>query len=172
MRLWTVQPVEVWNLLQITGFYVCDASKSECLEEYSFGKAYDWLVSEMEKRIGSRPEGIEYPVWAWHTHDGKNSAPDLDEYDYVSNGSEAVCLEIEIPDEQVVLTDFINWHCVLNDSYCDEAITEEEWDKEMEWFDSLYGEERKKVKIDSWQRIFDTTRIHNDFITSIYTRYI
>lgn len=164
MRLWTIQPVEVWKLLQENGRYVCDKSKSECLEDYSFVTAYNWLVDEMENRIGVRPEDVEYPVWAWYAYDGVHGELDLDEEAYVSKDQEAVCLEVEIPDEEVVLTDFGNWHCVLNNGYCFNALSEDEWESEMEWFDSLESVEKKKVKVESWQRIFDTTRIVNDFV--------
>ncbi|MBO5180041.1 MAG: DUF3841 domain-containing protein [Clostridia bacterium] len=164
MRLWTVQPVEVWKLLQENGRYVCDKTKSECLSDLTFVESYDWLVKEMEDRIGARDEDVEYPVWAWHTFDGKNDELDLDKESYVSAGEEAVCLEIEIPDNEVVLTDFNNWHCVLNNSYCASALSEEEWESEMKWFDSLERDEKKKVKEESWRRIFDITRIVNDFV--------
>lgn len=163
MRLWTVQPVEVLKLLQEKGLYVCDKTKSECLEEPSFVAAYDWLVAQMEDKVGVRPEGVEYPVWAWYAYDGVHGELNLDKESYVAKGQEAVCLEVEIPDNEVVLTDFSNWHCVLNNSYCSDALNEDEWDSDMEWFDSLKGEEKEKAKVASWQRIFDITRISNDF---------
>ena len=166
MRLWTVQPVEVWKNLQEVGCYVCDKSKSESFEDPSFVKAYDWLVAKMEKRIGARPKGVEYPVWAWHTYDGRHCELDLNIDAYVSKGEEAVCLEVEIPDGQVLLSDFNNWHSVLNNTYCDRSLTEEEWEKETEWFSRLRGEERQKVKLDSWNRIFDITPRVTEFCSN------
>lgn len=166
MRLWTVQPVEVWKLLQEKGLYVCDKAKSECLEDPYFVAAYDWLVAQMEDRVGARPEGVEYPVWAWYTYDGVHGELNLDKESYVGKGQKAVCLEIEIPDNEVVLTDFENWHCVLNNAYCSNALSEEEWDRDMEWYDSIGMEEQKKVKVESWQRVFDVTPIINDFVAN------
>lgn len=43
-----------------------------------FKNAYDWLVVKMEERI-SKLNGVNYPVWAWHTRDWKHKKPDLRE---------------------------------------------------------------------------------------------
>ena len=67
MILWTIQPIEVYNLIQEKGYYICDPSKSECLEMMCFEKAYDWLIEKMKEKIGQPPLNAKYPVWAWHT---------------------------------------------------------------------------------------------------------
>ena len=33
---------------------------------------YNWMVAQMEDRIGKRPEGVTYPIWAWHTYSWKH----------------------------------------------------------------------------------------------------
>ena len=61
MILWTIQPVEVYELIQETGVYHCDFEKSI----FTFcKKQYDWLVRRMKDKIGPPPEGVSYPVWA------------------------------------------------------------------------------------------------------------
>ena len=55
MILWTIQPIEVYNLIQEKGYYICDPSKSECLEMMCFEKAYDWLIEKMDS-VAEREE--------------------------------------------------------------------------------------------------------------------
>ena len=54
MKVWTIQPKEVLDEINNKGVYVCDPDKSEIsdgmvLDYFKFG--YDWIVSEMDKRI-------------------------------------------------------------------------------------------------------------------------
>lgn len=49
---WTIQPVDVYDLIQKTGVYLCDFSKSRMSD---WKEQYDWLVREMKDRIGYPP---------------------------------------------------------------------------------------------------------------------
>lgn len=74
MVLWTIQPIEIYELIQETGVYHCNFTKSmlnDCREQY------DWLAQEMKTRIGNPPEGVSYPVWAWYMWEGERKKPDL-----------------------------------------------------------------------------------------------
>ena len=52
MRLWTIQPLAVDEIIRKNGYYVCDISKSPySLACESFKKAYDWMNEQMAKRI-------------------------------------------------------------------------------------------------------------------------
>ncbi len=78
MRLWTIQPLAVDEIIRKNGYYVCDISKSPySLACESFKKAYDWMNEQMAKRIGPMPEDVTYPIWAWHSWDFKHVKPDL-----------------------------------------------------------------------------------------------
>lgn len=57
-----------------------------------------------------------------------------------------VCIEFEIPDNQVLLSDFNAWHYVLNNSWNDDSKNEEEWEKMQDNFDKLDGETKTKIK--------------------------
>ena len=74
MILWTMQPVEVWQEIQETGVYRCDPARSSMPE---FTDMYEWLIRQMEQRIGPPPAGVTYPVWAWYMQNGKHRKPDL-----------------------------------------------------------------------------------------------
>lgn len=61
MILWTIQPIEIWELIQKTGVYHCDPAKSS-MPEPEFVEKYEWLIRQMKVRIGNPPEGVSYPV--------------------------------------------------------------------------------------------------------------
>lgn len=156
MVLWTIQPVEILEDFKNKGFFCCEENKAESITgEFSFKNAYDWLVPEMEKRIGKKPKEINYPIWAWHTRDWKRKKPDLRASAYAKKGTKCVCLEIEIPDNEVVLSDFNAWHFVLNNMYLDDSTNEFEWEKYQKEFDALSKSEQEIVKEKSWQKIFN-----------------
>ena len=113
MKLWTLQPVEVYDSIMKDGAYRCKPELSECLTEMNFYDAYDWLVEQMKEKIGQPPQNVKYPVWAWHTTYGKHKKPDLRRMDFRSK-EPMVCLEIEKPDNEVLLSDEENWHFVLS----------------------------------------------------------
>ncbi len=163
MQLWTIQPLEVVDILITKQEFICDSSKAFGLIDNAFTDAYNWLVKEMEKRIGPRPTGVEYPIWAWHTRNFKRKRPDLREGGYGKRGEEAACIEIDIPDNEVVLTDFDEWHTILNDSYSDDTYTEEDWDAAHDWFDSLSVDKQREVKEVSWQHVFNIDPYKSDF---------
>ena len=68
MKLWTVQPQEVISIIEKTGEFICDETKSD----KDFRKAYEWIAKEMDKRHIVHPEGLVLPLWAWHTRDWKH----------------------------------------------------------------------------------------------------
>ena len=165
MRLWTIQPIEVWEELNKKGYFICNPIKANYIsdKEWNFKEAYDWLVGQMEYRIGRRPNGVSYPIWAWHTRDWKHKKPDLRNIGLGNKGEKSVCIEVEGPDNQVVLTDFDVWHFVLNKWYFDDSYSEEEWEKLHAKYDRLDRDVREKVKIQSWQKVFDVSPFQNEW---------
>ena len=162
MRLWTIQPVEVCDVIMNEGVYHCDISKSCFKDDKPFIDAYVWMKEKLTEKCGNE-FGVPDMVWAWYIYDGKNKKPDLIPSGYGQPGDKYACIELEIPDEQVLLSDFNNWHCVLNDCYCDDSQSEEEWKKITEWYDSLSGEEAIREKLNSWNNIFNITRYENEW---------
>lgn len=123
MILWTIQPEEVYRLLMDTGVYHCDFNKSK-MQDWKM--QYDWLAEQMSNRIGLPPANVSYPVWAWHTWEGNRKRPDLrrERWGNGWKGEQFVRMEIEIPDEQVLLSDFDAWSIILLNGLLSE--TEEE----------------------------------------------
>ena len=82
---------------------------------------YQWLVREMHKRIPSTKKD-KYPVWAWYY-----PKPDLRWSGlFGPPKTKAWRLEIELPDEHVLLSDYNLWHLPLNGGYISET-PDEEW---------------------------------------------
>jgi len=77
---------------------------------------------------------------------------------------ENVVIELEIPDDEVLLSDHENWHCVLNDWYLHDVNDEEgKWEENDAWFDNLPSDVKESVKRNSWEKIFDKDETDNDW---------
>lgn len=125
---------------------------------------YDWLVQEMKARIGEPPEGVFYPVWAWYMWEGARKKPDLRRARWRNGWKEDrfVCMEIEIPDDRVVLSDFDVWSIILLDGLI--ADSEKEVERlEME-YDSLTQEDKQEYKAQNWKTVFDLNYVDNGWI--------
>jgi hypothetical protein len=158
MILWTSQEEAVYNELLKTGVYRCDlnlSSMKDCREKY------DWLVRQMKQRIGPPPDKVTYPVWAWYQQQGKHRKPDLrrERWEVGCDGERFACLEIEIPDREVLLSDFDAWCMLLSDFLISD--TEEE-DRCLEaQYEALSPSEKRRMKDKNWERVFDLSPLNN-----------
>ena len=152
MFLLTMQPIAVWEDLQRTAIYRADEAKMEMLPD--FKRAYIWVVRQMEDRIGHRPDGVTWPVWAWYKHcnrTGRLALRRQENWEY----EPMVCIEVDIPDSQVLLSDFDRWHFVLNNWTCAETEAEDTYFEEM--IARVSKEEGQRIKEATWPRVFDLT---------------
>lgn len=146
MRLVTIQPYEVLEILQSRGRFTCNISESGMAvgEDCGFLAAYDWLVSQMEKRVGTAPIGVKYPIWAWFSNNDDFS-------DWNNDGRKYAKITVEIDPSRVLLSDFDDWHCVLNNCpLLDETVSEEEFD--VAW-DRCVAAGPEAVRA-TWERVF------------------
>lgn len=151
MRLWTIQPVEVYKILMNDGIFVCDPEKSEFYTEWEgFKESYEWLVEQMNKRIGDKPDYVRFPIWARHTVEGKHKKIDLRKSEFKNYREPSVCMEVEIEDEKVLLSDERAWYFVLNKWFL--ASSDEEHDYFVNLKDELL---KQKLMRKSWDKIFD-----------------
>ena len=162
MRLWTVQGIKIYDQLQKVGVAYC--TKPVWGNDSKFVYAYHWMAEQMKKRIGDPPiEGIEYPIWAWYQYDSaKKNKPPRSPMDFCDGLS--AYMEIEIPDNEVLLSDYSSWHSVLNQGPI------ENWRrlfKEMDKADAAAGKmlelneypEDLRLRIEnSWEPVFDLDR--------------
>lgn len=137
MRLWTIQPVAIWELIQREGSYRCDPALA--IDGKDWPDSYDWMAGQMCARIGPPPPGVRWPAWAWE------KKPDLRKSIGRNNTDPYARLTLEVPESDVILSEFEDWHFVLMDSYL--ALTEAESNAN----ENATLEEREA----SWERIFD-----------------
>ena len=163
MILWTFQEEEIYQSILETGKYICDPEKSTMLD-LDIKPGYDWLVMQMKERVGNPPEGVTYPVWAWYAQKSQHQKPDLrtERWCYGNGGEKYVCLEIEVPDEQVLLSDFDLWGLILLDALISETEAE---DTEFEKiYEALSPEKQFEMKYENWKRVFDVSPLDNEWI--------
>lgn len=168
MLLWTIQPEEIWNIILKEGVYRCDPEKCEFLQEREekldpkFTPAYSWLADQMDKRVGKRPEGVQFPVWAWYQYNCKRK-PDLrrERWENGYDGERFACIELEIPDKLVLLSDFHMWHFVLNRWPISD--TEEESNRLDSFLDNVEQDKAEAFLRQNWERVFDITPFKNEW---------
>lgn len=169
MRLYSIQPWNVVDELLKNHYFVCDIDKSELISDDvndMFKNAYNWLVNQMNNCINN-PDNIKYPIWAWYKYDGSNDLPDFNQFNNYSD-KENFLLVIDIPDDDVFLTDYSDWHCVLNNGYNNQGITDEEYDKLWDIYDKSSVEQKEKIKLDSWNDIILNKNSDNKFIQATF----
>ncbi|GFZ27372.1 DUF3841 domain-containing protein [Lactobacillus corticis] len=155
MIIWTIQPYEVYQEILDQGIFYCNPELSTNLKYDGFSKAYNWMIQQMINKIGPSKRPNAYPIWAWYrSHDYKHQRPD---FRWALDYPDEVCIELEIPENQVLLSDFESWHFVLNNWFYSDATSEKEWNHQDKWFESLPKDQQRQVKENSWQRIFDIT---------------
>jgi hypothetical protein len=166
MRVWTVQPKEIWDVVKNTGVYTCDETKSEWLKEGDRSReAYKWLSKRMTEKIGN-PKNIAFPVWAWYKWDWKNEVTDFFE-DYFKGETprDLVLIELELPESEIVLTDEPTWVLVMNQGFVNNSLSDEEFDEIRDWYNKLPYWEKPIEDEKSWEYVFDIEPFENDFAT-------
>ena len=129
MTLYTIQEEFKWLEFQKTGILKADEN---IICEESFFDSYTWIESKMHQLLP--PSKIEtiHPIWAWYKYNGKNK-PDLRRNCHIGKGKVGYRIEFEIDDDKVLLTDFSDWHLVLNADDYDRKV--ESCCIELNWFD-------------------------------------
>ena len=165
MKLWTIQPEKVFEEIQTKGFYHCDIEQTS----KNWLMQYDWLVSQMKKRIGLPPSGVKYPVWAWKRWRKDRVMPDLrfERWNCGCKGDKFFRLELEIPDEKVLLSDFDAWGIILNEGLLSE--TEAECEELRRIYKLLSPDKQKEMRNKNWQGVFDITAFENDWCERGYS---
>lgn len=115
-----------------------------------FVAAYSWFVGEAEKRV-PKPQGAEYPYWAFQ-----------ELYSVDSSGDRV--LELRVPVEEAVFFDMFDWNKVIRLQYIGESKAEEDRFRHQlvdygirresdVILTSFYPELKRQVQ-ESWQRLF------------------
>ncbi len=142
MLLWTIQSEAAYKSLEKYGTLTSDVSN---VWEESFIPAYNWMRKQMTNKIGKAPNEHCYPIWAWYQWEGLRKRPDMRKHTRSFNHTKEkiYLLTLDVPDEEVLLSDFDNWHYVLGN-----------WGLVYPYEDRVYTQEEKE---ESWHHIFDIT---------------
>ena len=171
MTVWTTQPRAALTALEETGVFRCEPQKSFNLSKPdSLKKPYRWLTARMQTRIGPPPTGVVYPVWAWHTWEFERRCPDPESAAFLRRTEEKALFTLEIPENELVLTDFDAWQSVMMGSYVSDAATPAAYAALEARLDALSPEETEAEIERSWENVFLTDRVESDVL--IRGRYI
>lgn len=118
VRMWTVQTAEAYGCLVGTGILRPDPA----LADPDFAHAYRWMQEQADRRLPTTGSGM---LWLW----ARIRPYDLAAQMRRSRGE--VLLEVEMPRERVLMSDFGTWHQVLNTSLVVDAKPGEDVDV---WF--------------------------------------
>ena len=167
--------MKVWHIVSRNGFERMQRNglkrgHSDFICDEFFRDAYGWMIEQMEQRLSSiRPESA-YPVWVWYRYNGTaESKPDVND-PYGEPNQPLVLLELEVPENEVLLSDFELWHAVLNDFAIDlddkncRAVFGCSWE-------SLAGTDLER-KRKSWEVIFDLNFNDEEWTSPPETRAI
>lgn len=163
MRLWTVQPIDVYNQVMSAGGYSVNLSHADCLasEFEFFREAYAWLYDKaVERGLVDNGRGM---IWAWYRRGKLHRKPDIRTLRKTSApGEKLCCMTLEVPDDLVLLMDTDQWACRLNRAACttaeEDAMNLEEIEDRLEAYWALPEEEQRKYAESTWDLVFDTSR--------------
>ena len=150
MLLYTIQPETLYEKLlkekELTnnGTFLSDFGKDFCCK-------YEWITKQMRLHGIDQPHDAKYPFWAWYKYSSKKNKPDLRHAGHAIHGTKCVCLELAISDNDVLLSNFDLWHCVLNDM---PVFEEADWDSSYAAYKALSIKEQFIIKEKSWEKIF------------------
>ncbi len=121
--------------------------------DHDWARPYGWMRDQMANRI---PDfSGDYPVWAWLKRPSTKPKPKL-----YRGTKEEYRVTALVPLSRMVLSDFDNWHCVLNNNL--NAKTEAEWNAfhrigfpiHESIGDDAYKAAYQQAIEPSWQNIF------------------
>lgn len=158
MKLWSIRTLDELDILLSgqplrTGPDKVDKDRKQ---------AYQWIAKQLSNKVAP-PEGVEYPIWLWRYWEGRYRAkPDLRAGGHVQKGSKAVRIELEIPSDKVLLSDFDSWHAVLNNHHLSQT------DAEYEYYEQYEEQEKdenllRKSKEATWLKIFSIEDLPDDW---------
>lgn len=163
MRIWTIQPAGLYEILKSRQILLADGRR--CY--HGTALAYRWMIDQMRRRLP--PSQARFPWWGWYRWRGKeNAKPDLRSGGHLPKGTKGVRLELDLNPQEVLLSDFADWHFPLNDFFLpfDETESEQFDREEKEAGYDCRGPRPEPLQsrvLTSWERIFDFTRECRDW---------
>lgn len=145
--------------------YPCDVQIIKDHLTDKFLHSYDWMVKKMYQN-GVNNSKTLYPFWGWAIFDYSKNLDDvaIDSWKaYSGYSTNKVIIKMDIPDNEVLLSDYNMWHCVLNNIYCNNMTTEQTYDDLNDAYDKLPPNYKYFEMVTSWDNIFNITEFTNEF---------
>jgi len=175
MKIFTIQPKPVFEQLMDIGHYY---TKEELIEAdwLKWNRCgYQWMIERLSEK-SNKPEYCAFPVWGWYN---KKAFVGSNYFKNYTDDNRYV-IEINIPQKNVLLSDFIRWGLVLSGDFWSEKYIKEDREliKDGEFYDFWYGEiefsldkyEHYKIKhkklFDNWKTIFRIDR--NEYVQATF----
>lgn len=163
MRVYSIQTVDFYNELLLNGVAYCNRESHWCRD---YRMQYDWMAEQMRKRIGEPPlPNIQYPVWVWLQYNSrKDPKPRMSPKEIGKGQNEAVMLELDVPDNEVLLSDLDLWLLPLNHWAICNKHDDNLLYKELDEYEKTHGKcyrmheypecIRSKI-LSTWEHVFD-----------------
>ena len=165
MRIYTVQKKRVWEIL-LRGFpVICNPSYSMAYTECSamFKEAYGFMANAMKKTLNEPSLFALYPMWGWANLEKWKVLG----FQYGKKGDDMCLLTLDIPDSDVLLSDFVAWDCVLQGNYVPQYKEPFLRIMEQRFLPVLPESDRERIIRDSWERIF-TVDFHENAVQATF----
>lgn len=148
IKLWTIRTAKAWKSDQRFIWNGLDVGTH-------YWTAYHWMAKQMRERLKIPVRRmITFPVWA------NIKKPDLRVERHHWNGK-FVLIEFEMPENEVLLSDYDDWHLVLNHGYNGPMKEYNKFEAELKRnglqfiaFEQLPWKYRIRIE-KSWERIFE-----------------
>ena len=174
MKVYTIQTIDFYKELLQNGVVYCNRESGWCKD---CKVQYDWMAEQMRDRLGVPPlPDIKYPIWVWLQYTSrKKPKPPMSPKEIPDGQTEAVLLELEVPDNLVLLSDLDLWILPLNHWAINNRHEDRQLYKELAEYEKIngkcyemheYPEEIRRKIYDSWERVFDLNIRDRYMVTS------
>lgn len=144
LTMYTIQSREAYETLAKEGVLVGDSARGWP----EFQEAYSWMLRQMDRRLsGGPPGGL---IWLWPTATRARLRDDA------KHARGEVLLTVRVERERVLLSEFLDWHAVLNRSLHVPALrgeSDEEWEARWNPLDDDFiarAEPHRALPIGEW----------------------
>lgn len=108
MKIFTLQHKNIIDIINREGTYSVSENRTLALNGEGFYNTYEYIRKTMHNHIKDYPES-QYPIWGWKKYENnEGSVKDISIlYDgFYDNIKEMVYIELDIPDNEILLSDF------------------------------------------------------------------
>lgn len=178
VTLWTFQPYDIYQQILKEKVYFPQATEP-FLPDWDHG--YQWLIPQMNNRIGPSQQSGSFPIWAWYQWGSEiRKCPYIRAKGHFETGTHAVRIKFQKPLAEILLSDFDLWHfplawkAYLPQNQLDENNFEEQL-KQINLKNTHFHQLPKSIQQTiekSWEHIFNLEYNNLDYSLPSQQKYI